>query len=85
MVKSSKDDIDNNSDLPQVQHVQCIWDDEWAGGGREDMDDFINYEDEEEGTGAMDEEECEERCKERKKARMSMEKSHGFPIGACWY
>ena len=85
MVKSSEDDIDNDGDLPQVQCIQHIWDDERAGGGRKDMDDFINYEDEEEGAGAMDEEEHEERRKERKKARTSMEKGHGFLIGACWY
>ncbi|KAF9246316.1 SH2 domain-containing protein [Melanogaster broomeanus] len=52
VVESSEDDLDNDDDLPQVQDIQRIWDDERTGGGREDeedMDDFIDYEDEDEG------------------------------------
>ena len=55
--------------MPEVQHIQHIWDNEWTGcvqEDEEDMDDFIDYEDEEEARG-MDEQECEERRCERKK------------------
>ncbi|KAF8447735.1 SH2 domain-containing protein [Boletus edulis BED1] len=80
LVESSEDDLDNDDDLPQVQDIQRIWDDERAGGGREDeedMDDFIDYEDEEEGAGAMDEQEREERRKERKKLERQRRKAMG--------
>ena len=45
IIESSKDDLDldNDEDLPQVQDIQCIWDDEQAGcvqEDEEDMDDF---------------------------------------------
>ncbi|KAF8844471.1 transcription elongation factor SPT6 [Paxillus ammoniavirescens] len=80
VVESSEDDLDNDDDLPQVQDIQRIWDDERAGGGREDeedMDDFIDYEDEDEGAGAMDEQEREERRKERKKMQRQRRKAMG--------
>ncbi|OBZ75792.1 Transcription elongation factor SPT6 [Grifola frondosa] len=38
VVESSEDDLDND-DLPQVQDIQNIWDDERAAGGRDDEDD----------------------------------------------
>ncbi|KIJ69294.1 hypothetical protein HYDPIDRAFT_172723 [Hydnomerulius pinastri MD-312] len=78
--ESSDDDLDNDEDLPQVQDIQRIWDDERAGGGREDeedMDDFIDYEDEDEGAGAMDEQEREERRRERKKLERQRRKAMG--------
>lgn len=79
IVESSEDDLDDE-DLPQVQDIQRIWDDERAGGGRddeEDMDDFIDYEDEDEGAGAMDEQEREERRRERKKRERERRKAIG--------
>ena len=74
VIESSKDGLDNDEDLPEVQDIQCIWDDERTGHvqeDEEDMDDFIDYEDEEEA-GGMDEQEHEERQRERKK----MERQH---------
>ena len=76
VVESEGEDIDNDDlELPQVQDIHNIWDDERAAGrddeGDEDMDDmdnFIDYEDEEEEQGgAMDEEEREERRRERRR------------------
>ncbi|KAI6019290.1 hypothetical protein BKA83DRAFT_4495319 [Pisolithus microcarpus] len=46
VVESSEDVLDDDMDLPQVQDIQRIWDDERAGRGQEDeedMDDFIDY------------------------------------------
>ncbi|KAI5994461.1 hypothetical protein EDD15DRAFT_2433052 [Pisolithus albus] len=46
VVESSEDVLDDDVDLPQVQDIQRIWDDERAGRGQEDeedMDDFIDY------------------------------------------
>ena len=62
VVESSDDDLDNDDlELPAVQDIQNIWDDERNAGGRDDdddmdddMDNFIEYEDEdeeEEGAG----------------------------------
>ncbi|KAG2062808.1 hypothetical protein BDR04DRAFT_1164618 [Suillus decipiens] len=67
-VESSEDDLDNE-DLPPVRDIKRTWDDECAGGGRddeEDIVDFNDYEDEDEGAGAgaMDEQEREERQRE---------------------
>ncbi|OAX41960.1 transcription elongation factor Spt6 [Rhizopogon vinicolor AM-OR11-026] len=79
VVESSEDDLDDE-DMPQVQDIQRIWDDERAGGGREDeedMDDFIDYEDEDEGAGAMDEQEREERRRERKKRERERRRALG--------
>ncbi|KAH7913720.1 SH2 domain-containing protein [Hygrophoropsis aurantiaca] len=85
VVESSEDDLDEDDlDLPQVQDIQRIWDDERVGGGREDeedLDDFIDYEDEEEGAGAMDEQEREERRRERKKLERERLKSLGSRPG----
>ncbi|KAH7889357.1 SH2 domain-containing protein [Phlebopus sp. FC_14] len=80
VVESSEDDLDNEDDLPQVQDIQRIWDDERAGGGREDeedMDDFIEYEDEDEGAGAMDEQDREERRRVRKKLERQRRRALG--------
>lgn len=73
VVRSDDEDLDNDDlELPQVQDIHNIWDDDRAAGrdeeGDEDMDDmdnFIDYEDEEEEQG--DEETREERRRERRK------------------
>ncbi|KAL6300573.1 SH2 domain-containing protein [Sparassis latifolia] len=86
VIESSEDDLDNDDlDLPQVQDIQNIWDDERAAAGREDeedadmddMDNFIEYEDEEETSGAMDEDEREERRKERRRLEKARRKAMG--------
>ncbi|KAI6132188.1 SH2 domain-containing protein [Pisolithus croceorrhizus] len=79
VVESSEDDLDDDEDLPQVQDIQRIWDDERAGRGQEDeedMDDFIDYEDEEEA-GGLDEQEREERRRERKKLERQRRRAMG--------
>ena len=66
VIESSKDE-----DLPRVQDIQCIWDDERAGHvqeDEEDMDDFIDYKGEEEA-GGMDEQGREEKWRERGKKK----------------
>ncbi|EIN07299.1 transcription elongation factor Spt6 [Punctularia strigosozonata HHB-11173 SS5] len=89
LVESSDDDLDNDDlELPQVQDIQRIWDD---GGGQDDdedlndMDDFIEYEDEE-GQGAMDEREREalrkERRRERRKAMLGSRELVGIDANA---
>ncbi|CCM04612.1 uncharacterized protein FIBRA_06796 [Fibroporia radiculosa] len=87
VVESSDDDLDNDDlDLPQVQDIQKIWDDEGNVGGLDevdegddDMDNFIEYEDEEEPGGAMDEEEREERRQERRRLEKARRKAMGRP------
>ncbi|KAL4067952.1 SH2 domain-containing protein, partial [Scleroderma citrinum] len=79
VVESSEDDLDDDEDLPQVQDIQRIWDDERTGRvqeDEEDMDDFIDYEDEEEA-GGMDEQEREERRRERKKKERQRRRAMG--------
>ena len=75
VVESSDDDLDYGLDLPQVQDIQRIWDDDRVGPGRDededldDMDNFIDYDEEEDGTGAMDEKVREERRQERQREK----------------
>jgi hypothetical protein len=61
-------------ELPQVQDIHRIWDDERTGGREDDedvdmddMDNFIDYEDEEEGQEQVDE---QERKRKRKEAKL---------------
>lgn len=84
MVESSDDDLDESNIIDgsrAVHDIQSIWDDERAGGLRDededmDMDDFIDdEEEEEEGAGAMAEEEREERRRERRRAEMERRKA----------
>ncbi|KZT09507.1 transcription elongation factor SPT6 [Laetiporus sulphureus 93-53] len=87
VVESSDEDLDNDDlDLPHVQDIQSIWDDERNAGGRDDeddidddMDNFIEYEDEEETGGAMDEDEREERRKERRRLEKARRKAMSRP------
>jgi transcription elongation factor SPT6 len=80
--ESSDDDLDD-LDLPQVQDIQRIWDDDRAGPGRDeeedldDMDNFIDYDEEEDGAGVMDEEAREERRKERRRLEKERRKAMG--------
>ena len=86
VVESSDDDLDNDDlELPAVQDIQNIWDDERNAGGRDDdddmdddMDNFIEYEDEdEEAGGAMDEEAREERRRERRRQEKARRRALG--------
>ena len=83
VVESSDDDLDNDDlDLPRVQDIHNIWDDEKAALGRDDeedadMDDFIDYEDEDEVGEVMDEEEREARRKERRRLEKAKRKAMG--------
>ncbi|EGN93242.1 hypothetical protein SERLA73DRAFT_126732 [Serpula lacrymans var. lacrymans S7.3] len=83
VLESSDDDLDNDDlDLPQVHDIQRIWDDERAGGREDeedldDMDNFIEYEDDEEGAGAMDEVEREERRRERRRLEKERRRALG--------
>jgi transcription elongation factor SPT6 len=83
VVESSDDDLDDDLDLPQVQDIQRIWDDERAGGRDDeddidDMDNFIDYDEEELGVGSLNEDEREERRRERRR----LEKERRKAIGA---
>ncbi|TCD64537.1 Transcription elongation factor spt6 [Steccherinum ochraceum] len=82
----SDDDLDNDDlELPQVQDIHNIWDDERAAGGRDededvdmdDMDNFIEYEDEEEPGDVLDEEAREERRRERRRIEKERRKAMG--------
>ena len=71
MVESSDDDLDNDENLPRVPDIQRIWDDERRGDEEEedadmDMDDFIEYSDEEEAGGTLNENAREERRREKR-------------------
>lgn len=82
VVDFSDEDLDaDDLELPQVQDIHRIWDDERAAGGRDDdedmddMDNFIDYDDEEEGVGGLDEEEREERRRERRRLEKERRKA----------
>ncbi|KAA1471105.1 transcription elongation factor Spt6 [Dentipellis sp. KUC8613] len=85
VVVSEDEDLDaDDLELPQVQDIHRIWDDERAAAGRDDdedleddMDNFIDYDDEEEGTGGMDEEEREERRRERRRLEKERRRALG--------
>ncbi|EMD38273.1 hypothetical protein CERSUDRAFT_113442 [Gelatoporia subvermispora B] len=88
VIESSDDDLDNDDiDLPQIQDIQNIWDDERGAGGRDDdddadlddMDNFIEYEDEDEGGAGMDEDTREERRRERRRLEKARRKAMGRP------
>lgn len=71
VVESSDDDLDHDENLPRVPDIQRIWDDERRGDEEEedadmDMDDFIEYSDEEEAGGGMNENAREERRREKR-------------------
>lgn len=78
MVESSDEDLDGDN-FPRVQDIHNIWDDE-RGGGRDDddddvdmddMDNFIEYEDEEDG-GLEAQRARKEHMKKRKAMRRAM-------------
>ncbi|SJL00593.1 uncharacterized protein ARMOST_03906 [Armillaria ostoyae] len=78
VVESSDDDLDDDDGLPRIQDIHKIWDDDRRGEEDDedadgDMDDFIEYEDEDEG-GAMDEQAREARRKERKRQELERRK-----------
>ncbi|TFY57669.1 hypothetical protein EVJ58_g6888 [Rhodofomes roseus] len=87
VLEPSDDDLDNDDlELPQIQDIQNIWDDERNAAGRDDdddmdddMDNFIEYEDEdeEEVGGAMDEEAREERRRERRRQEKARRRALG--------
>ena len=65
-IDSSDDDLDNEEGLREVPDIRKIWDDDQRGDDDdEDMDDFIDYSDEEEGV-AMNEEAREARREEKR-------------------
>ncbi|THH26563.1 hypothetical protein EUX98_g7622 [Antrodiella citrinella] len=85
-VVASDDDLDNDDlELPQIQDIHNIWDDERAVGGRDededvdmdDMDNFIEYEDDDEPGDVLDEEAREERRRERRRLEKERRKAMG--------
>ncbi|KAI0082636.1 transcription elongation factor SPT6 [Panus rudis PR-1116 ss-1] len=79
VVESS--DEEDDLDLPKVQDIHNIWDDERRreddeDADMDDMDNFIEYEEEEE-PGAMDEEAREERRRERKRLEKERRRAMG--------
>lgn len=84
VVESDEDNLDNDDlELPRVQDIHNIWDDERAAGrddeddvDMDDMDNFIDDDDDEQG-GAMDEEEREERRRERRRQERERRKVLG--------
>ncbi|KAJ4487881.1 transcription elongation factor SPT6 [Lentinula aciculospora] len=80
VVESSDEDLDDDA-LPKVQDIQQIWDDqrdEFDDDADGDIDDFIEYDDEEEGGMPMDERAREEKRKERRRLQQELRrKSRG--------
>lgn len=84
VVESSDDDIDNDDlELPKIQDIHNIWDDERAAGrddeddaDMDDMDGFIDDDEDDQG-GALDEEEREERRRERRRLEKERRKALG--------
>ncbi|KAI0273742.1 transcription elongation factor Spt6 [Gloeopeniophorella convolvens] len=84
VVESSEDDLDlGGPTTSRTNDISRIWDDDRGAAGREededldDMDNFIDYDDEEEGHGDMDEEEREERRRERRRLEKERRKAFG--------
>jgi transcription elongation factor SPT6 len=83
VVSSDDDDLDNDVDST-TQDIANLWDDERGVGAREeddemdldDMDNFIEYEDED-GTGVMNEAEREEKRRERRRMEKERRKALG--------
>ncbi|KAJ3758446.1 transcription elongation factor SPT6 [Lentinula raphanica] len=74
VVESSDEDLDDDP-LPKVQDIQQIWDDqrdEFDDDADGDIDDFIEYDDEEEGGMPMDERAREEKRKERRRQQQEL-------------
>ncbi|KAJ3999147.1 transcription elongation factor SPT6 [Lentinula boryana] len=74
VVESSDEDLDGDA-LPKVQDIQQIWDDqrdEFDDDADGDIDDFIEYDDEEEGGMPMDERAREEQRKERRRQQQEL-------------
>ncbi|TBU50800.1 transcription elongation factor SPT6 [Dichomitus squalens] len=79
VIESDEEDLDDEDTFPRVQDIHNIWDDE-RGGGRDDddddvdmddMDNFIEYEDEEDG-GIEAQKARKEHLKKRKAMRRAM-------------
>ncbi|KAF9075222.1 transcription elongation factor SPT6 [Rhodocollybia butyracea] len=69
------DDEDLDEPLPRIQDIQQIWDDqrdEEDDDADGDIDDFIEYDDDEEGGIPMDEQAREERRKERRRQQLEL-------------
>jgi transcription elongation factor SPT6 len=72
---SDEEEDEDDLELPQVQDIQRIWDDDRGGrededdADRDDMDDFIEYEDEDEDQQQMNE---QERRQKRQEAKQRM-------------
>jgi transcription elongation factor SPT6 len=84
-VESSDDDLDQDDlDLPKVQDIQRIWDDDRMGGqdddDPDDMENFIDY-DEDEDDGVANEEEREEKRRERRKLEKERRRAMGSRPG----
>ncbi|EPQ58032.1 transcription elongation factor Spt6 [Gloeophyllum trabeum ATCC 11539] len=81
--ESSEDDIENDDlELPAIQDIHRIWDEGAREDEDEDMDDmdnFIEYEDDEEGVEMMDEREREEKRRERRRLEKQRRKALGRP------
>jgi transcription elongation factor SPT6 len=84
VVESDEEDLDKDDlEMPRVQDIHNIWDDE-RGAGRDDeddmdMDDMDNFidDDEDEQGAVMDEEEREERRRERRRQEKERRKALG--------
>ena len=84
VVESDDEDLDRDDlELPRVQDIHNIWDDERAAGrddeddvDMDDMDNFIDDDEDEQGV-AMDEEQREERRRERRR----IEKERRLALG----
>ena len=84
VVDFSEDDLAVGAPVTsRTNDISRIWDDDKGVGGREeeedmdDMDNFIDYDDEEEGHGDLDEEEREERRRERRRLEKERRKALG--------
>ncbi|KAF9013878.1 SH2 domain-containing protein [Cyathus striatus] len=81
VIESSDDDLDNDDGARRAPDIQNIWDDDRGHDDEEDgdmdMDDFIEYSEDEEGGAGMDEEAREERRREKKQEMERLKKARG--------
>ena len=78
-MESSDDDLDNDESR-QAQDIHNIWDDgrdEEEDYNDMDMDDFIDYDEEEDGGAPMDEKAREERRKEKRQEQERRRRARG--------
>ncbi|KAF9483749.1 transcription elongation factor SPT6 [Pholiota conissans] len=79
IIESSEDDLDNEEEMREVPDIRKIWDDDRGAEDDEDMSDFIDYSDEDEGGVAMNDETREARRQEKRQEQIRRKRARVRP------